>query len=488
MDSIKSSDGLLGQRAVVVGASMAGLLAARVLSERFAQVVVLERDELPHGPSVRKGTPQVAHSHGLLARGRLIIEALFPGYTQALCDRGAKMGDAGRNVYVSVGGQMLANASSGESGIACSRLLIEDEVRRRVRAISNVQLVSRVDVQEPIFDVALSRVTGVRMRLLDGTATPADVRDGVLAADLVIDCTGRGSRAPQWLRNWGFDAPEEERVSIGVGYITSYFVRTEDQLPDIGAAISTATAEMMRPAVMIAQEPAVDDTRKRWVVTLAGFAGDHPEATLESLMRRAPHSGSDAIAKIVREAEPIGSVLRYGFPHSQRRRYERLRRFPERFLAMGDAIASFNPIYGQGMTVAACEALALRDQLSRGLAGIHRPFFRQAAKVIDNPWQISVGADLAIPTVQGARTARVRFINAYMRKLFYAARFDATVSLAFKRVTHLLAPPPSLFAPHIVLRVLWRNLTRRVASEPTQLVASEVGSEAVLTSNQQRAA
>lgn len=450
------------QRAIVIGASMSGLLAARILSERFAHVMVLERDELPTTPAARKGTPQVGHAHALLARGRRILEELFPGFTQSLCDRGAKLCDSGSEVKVAVGGRVLARTASGEMGVVCSRPLIEDEIRNRVRALSNVQLMTRIDVMECIFDKPLNRLTGVRIRVRE--AMEALAEDGVLAADLVVDCSGRGSHAPQWLRNWGFEAPEEERVTVGVGYTTAYFERCDAHCNNVAVVVSQATAAMPFPAVMIAQEPEQGDTRPRWVVTFGGFAGDHPEATLDGLRRRSLKSGSEEISRIVHDAPLLSSITRYGFPFSQRRRYERLRRFPERFLVMGDAIASFNPIYGQGMTVAACEALALRCSLARGLAELHRSFFAAAAKSIDNPWQIAVGADLSIPSVQGKRPFIKRAINAYMRKVFVAAEHDAAVTVAFRNVTQMLNSPASLFHPAIVARVIWQNL-RHAADE-----------------------
>jgi 2-polyprenyl-6-methoxyphenol hydroxylase-like FAD-dependent oxidoreductase len=323
-------------------------------------------------------------------------------------------------------------------------------VRRRVLALPRVRAVMDVDVVQPTLDDARSRVTGVRIVQRAGGAQET------LAADLVVDCTGRGSRAPAWLRDWGYDAPEEERVTVGISYATTYLRREPQHAPGIAAMIFAATPELPLPGVLIAQEPAGDGV-PRWVVTQGGYAGDAPVATLDGMRERARRMGDATLARILADAEPLAPVTRYTFPHSQRRHYERLARFPERFLAMGDAIASFNPVYGQGMTVAACEALALRRALDGGWAGLHRRFFRAAAKAVDVPWQLAVGSDLAIPSVPGPRPAPVRFVNAYIGKLFRVAPGDATVAAAFMKVAHLVAPPAAIFAPAIVARVLWKS-------------------------------
>lgn len=164
--------------------------------------------------------------------------------------------------------------------------------------------------------------------------------------------------------------------------------------------------------------------------------------------------------KITHEGELIGEVLRYQMPHSLRRRFERLRRLPRGLLVLGDALTSFNPIYGQGMTIAACEALALQQELEQHGPEVEaRRFFRAAARLIDNPWQVAVGGDLSIDSVPGHRPLAVRLINAYIARLYRVAPHDALVSLAFQRVVHLLDQPPALFAP----RVLWRVLRHRGA-------------------------
>lgn len=458
---------ILGRRAIVLGASMAGLLAARVLSERFDEVWLLERDVLPDAPAPRKGTPQAVHAHGLLARGREILESLFPGFTAALQAQGALVGDLQANAPFVAGGSRFAHGTTcGRAGIACSRLAIEAEVRRRVLSRANVRALTGVDIAQPTVDEAGARITGVRVVQRSGGAQET------LAADLVVDCTGRGSRTPTWLRDWGFDAPEEERVTVGVGYATAYLKREPQHAPGIAALIFAATPALPLPGVLLAQEAGADGV-PRWVVTLGGYAGDHPEPTLEGLRERARRVGDPALLHILRDAEPLTPVTRYGFAHSQRRRFEKLARFPQRFLVLGDAIASFNPVYGQGMSVAACEALALRDALAHGLDRVHRRFFAAAARAVDVPWQLAVGADLAIPSVPGVRRAPVRLVNAYLARLFRAAEHDPAVALAFMKVAHLVAPPPSIFAPAILMRVLWRRQSSEKAPGSPKVAPSK---------------
>ena len=448
-------------RAIVLGASMAGLLAARVLQERFQEVLVLERDALPEGAQARKGTPQALHAHGLLARGREIIESLFPGFTDALAAQGGVVGDMQANGPFVASGRRFVQQACGRKGLAASRLAIEAEVLRRVRTLPRVRILTNADVVQPIIE--RGRVAAVRaVRRPDG-------RDEVLASDLVVDCTGRGSRAPAWLRAWGYDAPPEERVRVDIAYATAHLRREPDHAPDIAALIFPATADQPRAGVLLAQEPQ-DGGPGRWVVTLAGYGQDTPEPSIEGMRRRARSMGDAALVRILDEGELLGPVTTFGFPHSQRRRFEGLARFPEGFLAMGDALASFNPVYGQGMTVAACEALALRTAVEGGLQGIHRRYFPAVARIVDVPWQTAVSADLALPGVQGTRTPAIRFVNGYLLRVMRAAVHDARVALAFAEVAHLVAPPPTLFAPHIVARVLWHSRSKPASAKTVQVL------------------
>ena len=445
-----SAAGPVPDRAVVIGGSIAGLLAARVLAEHFGEVCVLERDELPEAPGARKGTPQANHTHGLLARGRLVMEQLFPGFTDGLVARGGLVGDLGVDVVLDADRRRFARSKTGCTGVLASRLAIEAELRARTRRWPRVRFVTGVDVQEPCFDAATARVTGVRYAPRQRASETTELR-----AALVVDCSGRGSHSPTWLERWGFEAPAEERVRIDLAYTTAYFRRDPDEATDVFGVISVATPALPRPAVVLAQEPDAAG-RPRWVATVGGYADDQPEVTLQAIRHRARELGSPELLRLAEHGEPIGEVLRYRFPHSQRRRYERLARFPEGYLVMGDAIASFNPIYGQGMTVAACEALALGDALAAGRGGLARRFFRAAARVVDIPWQLAAGADLALPVVPGHRPLPVRLVNAYIGRVQRAAARDPVVATAFLMVMHLMAQPPTLFAP----RILWRVLAR----------------------------
>ena len=441
------------QRAVVLGASLAGLLAARVLNEHFSEVVLLERDALPAQAAPRKGTPQAVHPHGLLARGLAVLEQLFPGFTDAMVARGGLLGDLQRDLAFEAGRQRFASGVACLPALGASRLAIEAELRARVLARPGVRAITGVDVLPPRLEGA--RVTAARYaeRAADGHST-----ERLVEASLVVDCTGRGSRLPRWLQDWGYAAPREEQVQIGICYTSAYFRRTGRCAIGPGldkvAAFGAVTNEQPRPGVVIAQEPAADGV-PRWVVAVGGFAGDHAPATLQALRERALDIASPELVKITHEGELIGEVMRYQMPHSQRRHYEQLAYFPDGMLALGDALTSFNPIYGQGMTVAACQALALREQLARGQAGLARRFFRAASRVIDTPWQLAVGGDLSIDRVPGHRPLAVRIVNAYIARIFRVAPHDTVVSAAFQKVVHMLAAPPTLFAP----RLLWRVLT-----------------------------
>jgi 2-polyprenyl-6-methoxyphenol hydroxylase-like FAD-dependent oxidoreductase len=433
------------KRAIVIGASMGGLLAARALADHYGEVILVERDALPDACEPRKGVPQGRHLHGLLARGREVLEQLFPGFTEEMVAQGALCGDMGGEVLWFNHGCYLHNAPTELLALAISRPMLEDGVRRRLLQLSNVRLQQGCAVLEPTIDRDRGRVTGVRLQSRGGSDGAQEV-----SCDLVVDAGGRGSSSPAWLDSWGYARPREELIKINIGYATRQYRRLPDQLGGKFGVIIAACPPDWRFGAILSQEG------DRWIVSLGGYLGDHAPLDENGFLDFARSLPKPEVFDVIRDAEPISPLISYQFNASQRRRYEELARFPEGFLVFGDAISSFNPVYGQGMTVACVEALALRDCLAAGAEGIARRFFRVASQLIDNPWQIAVGSDLAHPRVEGIRTAQIRFINWYIGKLYRAAQDDAVLASRFLEVANLMRQPAALLDPRIAFRV-WKG-------------------------------
>jgi 2-polyprenyl-6-methoxyphenol hydroxylase-like FAD-dependent oxidoreductase len=437
----------IGDRAVVLGASMAGLLAARVLADAYGQVTVIDRDELSETPKHRRGVPHGRHIHGLLARGQQALEELFPGLTAELVAHGVPAGDMLADTRLYLSGHRLRQAHAGLVVLCASRPVLENHVRARVRALPNLSFLDRCDIVGLAATPDGGRVAGVRvLRRADGSA------EQVLGADLVVDATGRGSRTPMWLEALGYSRPQEDQVRIGLGYATRTYRLPPDALGRDLAVLQSATPQHPRTGALQMLEG------DRWMLTLGGILGDHPPTDPDGFLDFARSLRFPDIYQTIRDAEPLDDPVPFRFPASVRHRYERLDRFPDGLLVMGDAVASFNPIYGQGMSVAALEALTLRRHLERGAAPQPRRFFRDLPRVVDVPWDIAAGGDLVFPGVKGRRTLKARLVNAYIARLHAAAENDPSLASAFVRVAGLVAPPQTLLRPSIAVRVLRGSL------------------------------
>lgn len=433
-----------GSHAVVLGASLAGLLAARVLAEAHERVTVIERDELPRSVADRRGVPQGRHLHGLHPRGAEILEELFPGITAQLVADGAITADMLGNIRWQLSGHQFAQAPSRLQGLLASRPFIEAHVRDRVRAMRQVTMLECCDVMGIEATADRARITGARIHP-HGSPAPSTI-----TADLVVDATGRGARTPRWLDELGYPPPTTDRVEIDLGYATRQFRLRPGALGDDQLILTAGTATNPRMGVLAAMEGG------RHIVTLGGILGHHPPTDPDGFVRFAGALSFPDIAAALDEAEPLDEGTTFRYPASVRRRYEQLDRFPAGLLVLGDAVCSFNPVYGQGMTVAAAQALTLRHLLAQRPVPDPRRYFRSIARAVDTPWDIAVGADLAFPDVPGERTRQIRLVNAYLPRLHAAATHDATLAQAFVRVLGLLDRPEGLLRPDRVLRV-WRT-------------------------------
>ena len=450
-----------GKNAIVIGASMAGLLAARVLADHFEQVILIERDIFPSPGVNRKGVPQGKHTHVLLERGRQIMESHLPGLTEELMQLGAAdIKDVSLEARWFQGGAYYKPGVSGISGVGVSRPTLEGSVRSRVLATPNIQAIENCNVLGLLTTNDKSRVTGVRFK-----DRRADNTEKTMTADLVVDAGGRGSHSPAWLEELGYDRPLEEEVKVGVGYTTCYYRRTPEQLSGYKGISFLTTPPNKRLGVMLAQDG------NRWVVTLGGYLGEHTSTHYPEFLESARRLPSPEIYNVIKNAEPLGEPVSYKFPANLRHHYEKLSRFPDGYLVIGDALCSFNPIYGQGMTVAALESVALHECLSIGKDQLAKRFFARASKIVDDSWGAAVGNDLAYPEVEGQRTLMMRFLNWYVGKLQVAAHTDTQVFIAFLRVINMVAPPPSIMHPRIVWRVLKGNLWRKTDAREKQSVS-----------------
>lgn len=443
--------------AIVLGASIGGLLTARALSNHFDRITIVERDLLPDCAEPRRSVPQSAHAHGLLASGYRVMDHYFPGMMQELNALGAPIGDiVGDFLWFQYGHWKLRHAS-GLPGIMASRPCLETAIRHRVKSLPNVTFLEGTSGIRPMFDSQIGRVTGLTVRRQDSQDEER------LTADLVVDVTGRGSRSPQWLDEWGFGQPQVATVTVNVGYATGVFERRPGDFFDSMGALVQGAPTTTRYAAILAAEG------NRWIITLAGTVGDYPPTDLTGWRQFAASLPVPAVHALVSKARPLKEITNYRFPADQRRLYECMKRFPDGYLVIGDAVCSFNPVYGQGMSVAALEAQALDDGLTQGIQGLAARFYRRARKIVDIPWAIATGEDLRIPQVEGIRPLGFAIIGRYLERLHVVAAEDRVVCRAFMEVLNLLASPTSLLSPRIAWRVLRpRNSTRKEQQDPME--------------------
>ncbi|WP_265111223.1 FAD-dependent oxidoreductase [Halosolutus halophilus] len=429
-----------GRRAVVVGASVAGLVAARVLADAFETVTIVEKDRLPDEPVARRGVPQARQPHLLWEAGRATLDDLFPGYSEELLAAGGVSIDGRRDLLQYSQGDYLASGTKQFRLHLATRPLYEQLVRRRVSELDGVHVRSRCQFLEYISDDAATAVHGVTIRNRGGETE-------ALSAELVVDATGRTSRTPAWLENHGYASPPREKVGIDLGYSTAVIDRPADDRRTVGVL---AEAPRTRGGAVM---PIEGD---RWLVNLHGMHGDHPPADAAGFTTFAASLPTPELKHLLDEYQwRADDIDQYPFPANRRYRYEELDRVPEGLVVTGDAIASYNPIYGQGMSVAALEALVLHRALAEGgREDLARRFFHRAAAVVDIAWTMAVGADFGFPETRGRKPRGTAFFNWYLKRLFRSAHTDGSLTDAFVRVLMMERPPSSLLRPGVAWRVL----------------------------------
>lgn len=433
----------VGARVVVLGGSIAALFAARALSDSYDEVVLVDRDELIGVRTARRGAPQGRHINGLLARGARIMEELFPDITAEMVRAGCPLTDLSGTVRWYMNGVPLKQVRAGLTNVAARRPIMEAHVRERVSALGNVTFMERYDVLGLETSADNSRVIGARVQPRDGGG-----EEEVLLADLVVDATGRGSRTPAWLQSMGYPKVEEEGSKIGLGYASRHYRLRTDPFGSNHSIIAVASPDRPRGAIFT-------KTDKETVeLTIYGILGDHPPTDSDGFTAFAKTLTAPEVYEAISDAEPLDDPVLYKFPTTLRRRYDKLPRFPENFLVIGDAVCTPNPVFAQAQTLAALEALALRDQLRTGRVPDSLEFMKTVGRIIDPAWAMTTGIDLSFPGVEGNRTLKVKLMQAYMQRVLAAATRDSDVTEAFMRSAGLVDQPQSLLKPALLLKVM----------------------------------
>ncbi|MCW2948956.1 MAG: binding domain [Actinoallomurus sp.] len=428
--------------AVVVGGSLAGLLAARVLTGHFDRVTLIERDRFPAEAVFRPGVPQARHLHVLWTRGLELMEHLFPGLEDTLITAGAE--------EIRVPADALWLTSSGWRArfdltrlLTFSRPLLDWAVRARLGGTGNSggggPSVEVLEGQEATGLVARGHdVAGVELR-----------SGGALEADLVVDATGRGSRAPAWLAALGYPAPPETLVDPLLGYASRYYAIPPGFDPGWKALYLQADPPATRrTGGLFPQEGG------RWICSLSGAGRDYGPTDEEGFLEFAKGLRSPVLYEAIRDAEPLTPITGFRRTANHRRHYERLPAWPRGFVVMGNAACAFNPIYGQGMSVAAISALALDRCLRDAAAGFERRFQRRVARSASGAWLIATGEDLRYRETEAAPAGlRTRLINAYVDRVVATANADRRVCSSLLDVLALSSAPASLFSPAVLARV-----------------------------------
>lgn len=427
--------------AIVLGGSIAGLLAARVLSEHYARVTLFERDKLPLVPAHRRGVPHDRHFHGLLPHGLRLIEDLFPCITDALTGDGALVGDVLAHIRWYMRGQMMRQTSAGLTVLSASRPLLEAAVRDRVRLLPNVRMRDQHQVTGLLTSQDRQRVTGIKV-------TSQASRSGLLIpADLVVDASGRGSRIRRWISELGYPPPPTDRVSIGLRYASRVFAASPAVF---GNDIIVAVAPSARGRPSGVMQRIEGD---RVLVTLVGVHGDRPPPDPDGFARYAGTLAAPDIYDLIRASTPLSGPAQFHLPTYERHRYEQMAAFPAGLLLVGDAVCSFNPVYSEGISAAARTALALHDQLAWDKEPGAAQFFRSVSAALDSPWELAASSDLAAAHDAGSRPSASPLSRKLTASLDAAAADDAYLATAYVRVLALVDPPSALLSPEIQERL-----------------------------------
>jgi len=433
------------KHAIVLGGSIAGLMTAKVLSQYYRQVTIVEKDAIHHYPESRKGQPHTKHLHGLLPCGLYILCDYFPGLFKEIIDNGGVVNDFGASMNWFTHGGFKKKVFLDIQGVSLSRPLLEHLIRERVFSLQNVTVLDNTSAKGLITSGDKQKINGVVVE------NKTNQQTSYLNADLVMDCTGRGSRTPQWLREMGYEDVPVSQVKIDVTYTTRIYKRdpSDARVRTWMACTPEAPKERRNGAVF-----AIEDNQ--WIISVGGWHGEHAKANEKDFLEFTKALPNPNIYDIASTCEPLSDIVQYKYPVSVRWNYEKLHHFPLSYLVLGDAVSSFNPVYGQGISSACLQAVEL-DKIMHENVDEHKlakTYFKRTLKIKNKLWQMSTGEDFRFPETTGTRPLGIKLMNRYVSLVHKATIKDEEVCRTFLKVMGLIDSPAKLLHPKIMWRIL----------------------------------
>lgn len=455
---------MLGNHAIVIGGSMGGLMTARVLRDHFQQVTIVERDALSENDEPRKGVPQGQHVHVLFGGGVRVVNRLFPGFFDDLAAKGSVVCDFSQELCWYHGGVWKARPKSDLISYWQRRPFLESNLLRRLKSETDVRILEQCSVTGLLANPDKTRITGVEIR-----GSTGEGKTEQLDAELVVDASGAGSQTPRWLDALGYARPEETTVEVDIGYASRIYEPPVDGPRDWRImALYGTPPDSTRTGYIFPIEGG------RWLVSEVGFLKDFPPDDDEGYLEFARSLELPDFYEAIKDAKPLTPVASFRFPANRWRRFDRLARFPSGLLVVGDAISTFNPVYGQGMSACALEVEELQRLLERspGSAAIPhdlaQQFFRKAAKIIEVPWLLATQSDFLYPQTRGKRPLYSKPLNWYLARMLQLCSGNERVVKTFYEVLHFIKKPSALFHPLVLFPVFCRSLGYRGSYRPSK--------------------
>lgn len=430
---------------------MGGMMAARALSEHFKRVTLIDRDKNPRLPSPRKGVPQGRHVHVLLDSGKDVMDEFFPGLLKGT--KGVHIIDTARDFLWRHLGVWKSRYTSGMQIVLCTRYFLEYAVRKRLEKVHNVKFQMETGVEKYLVDETRTRITGVQIRGMFGR-----IRD--IHADLVVDASGRGSHTPRLLKELGYTEPRKEEYGIDLAYTSRLYKPPKTFKNEWDFLVLYPRPPHQKRAGFISRVE-----KGRWIVSLNGYHKDHAPLDEKGFLEFAKSLPGPEIYAYLKDAKPIGEISKHMVPTTRRYYYEKLARFPEGLVVIGDAICALNPIFGQGMSVASLEAKELgkvvgklRAENKPDLNGLSREFFRRAGSIVNLPWFLTTTEDLRYPETTGPAPIAVGFLNWYKANLVELTSTNSKINQEMWKVIHLHDGLDTVLKPSVALPVLLHGL------------------------------